>query len=311
MASATTAKSSREGTRKRPFWTIQRKDQLTGIAFIAPQFVGILTFVFAPLVLVFYYSVHSWNVLAGTFTFVGTENYEHLFNDPALPGVMWSTMLFSVGLVVLNMSLALLLAILVNQKLRGIAIFRTIYFSPVVVSVVAWAIVWRFLLQSNGGINGLLYMLGIEGPNWLRVPSTAMLSLVVVQLFKNVGLNMILFLAALQGVPRELYEAARVDGVPRFKQFYRITLPLISPTIMLASIVTIVGALQVFAQIVVLTEGGPGKSTTVLVYYFYQQAFKFLNFGYGSTLSIVLLAIVAVLTYAQWQMRKRVVFYEN
>jgi multiple sugar transport system permease protein len=132
-----------------------------------------------------------------------------------------------------------------------------------------------------------------------------------VQALKNVGLNMILFLAALQGVPRELFEAARVDGVPRFKQFYRITLPMISPTILLASIVTIVGALQVFAQIMILTQGGPGFSTTVLVYYLYQQAFQFYLFGYGSTLSIVLLVIVGALTFIQWQLRRKFVFYEN
>ncbi|MNT37707.1 Lactose transport system permease protein LacF [compost metagenome] len=209
------------------------------------------------------------------------------------------------------MSLALLLAVLLDQKLKGMVVFRTLFFSPVVVSLVAWTIVWSFLLQNNGGINGLLAMLGIEGPNWLRTPTTAMISVIVVQVFKNVGLNMVLFLAALQGVPKELYEAARVDGAGRFKQFRRITLPLISPTILLTSIITIVGSLQVFAQIAVLTQGGPGMSTTVLVYYLYQQAFQFHFFGYGSTLSILLFVIVAVLTFVQWQMRKRIVFYEN
>ena len=139
-----------------------------------------------------------------------------------------------------------------------------------------------------------------------------MISVIVVQVFKNVGLNMVLFLAALQGVPRELYEAARVDGAARWTQFRRITAaadlarPSCSP-----SIITIVGSLQVFAQIAVLTQGGPGMSTTVLVYYLYQQAFQFHHFGYGSTLSILLFVIVLVLTFAQWQLRKRWVFYEN
>ena len=122
---------------------------------------------------------------------------------------------------------------------------------------------------------------------------------------------MILFLAALQGVPKELYEAARVDGIPAFAQFRSITLPMISPTVLLTSIITIVGSLQVFAQIAVLTKGGPGMSTTVLVYYLYQQAFEFHKFGYGATLSILLFLIVAVLTFVQWQMRKRIVFYEK
>jgi multiple sugar transport system permease protein len=296
---------------RRPFWTMARRDAVTGYLFIAPQFIGIVIFVLIPLGLVFWYSLHEWNVLAGSFRFTGAANYQKLLSDPALGEVMVVTSVFSAGLAVLNMAMALGLALLLNQKLAGMVIFRTLFFSPVVVSLVAWTIVWSFLLQDNGGINGLLQAIGVDGPNWLRHPTTAMISVIVVQALKNVGLNMILFLAALQGVPRELFEAARVDGVPRFKQFYRITLPMISPTILLASIVTIVGALQVFAQIMILTQGGPGFSTTVLVYYLYQQAFQFYLFGYGSTLSIVLLAIVGALTFIQWQLRRKFVFYEN
>jgi multiple sugar transport system permease protein len=298
-------------SRKRPFWTIERRDAVAGYLFVAPQLIGTLVFVLIPLGLVFWYSLHEWNVLANSFNFVGDANYQQLLRDPSLPKVLTASAIFSGGLVLLNMSLALLLAVLLDQKLRAIVVFRTLFFSPVVVSLVAWTIVWSFLLQNNGGINGFLQMFGITGPNWLRNPSTAMLSVIVVQVFKNVGLNMILFLAALQGVPRELYEAARVDGASPWKQFRRITVPMISPTILLTSIITIVGSLQVFAQIAVLTQGGPGVSTTVLVYYLYQQAFQFHFFGYGSTLSILLFLIVAVLTFVQWQLRKRIVFYEN
>lgn len=290
---------------------MERRDSLAGYLFIAPQMIGITIFVLIPLGLVFWYSLHEWNVLAQTFRFQGLANYQTLLSDPGLPQVLAATGIFSVGLVIFNMSLALLLAVLLDQKLKGIAIYRTLFFSPVVVSLVAWTIVWGFLLQNNGGINALLAILGVEGPNWLRHPTTAMISVIVVQVFKNVGLNMVLFLAALQGVPRELYEAARVDGTPAFKQFTRITLPMISPTVLLTSIITIVGSLQVFAQIAVLTQGGPGMSTTVLVYYLYQQAFQFHKFGYGATLSILLFVIVAVLTFIQWQMRRKLVFYEN
>src|SRR5690606_15919776 len=197
----------------------ERRDAAAGYVFIAPQLLGIITFVLVPLGLVFWYSLHEWNVLANTFNFVGDANYQQLLRDPSLPSVLTSSAIFSAGLVVLNMSLALLLAVLLDQKLRGIVVFRTLFFSPVVVSLVAWTIVWRFLLQNNGGINGMLGMIGVEGPNWLRHPTTAMISVIVVQVFKNVGLNMILFLAALQGVPKELYEAARVDGAGGFKQF--------------------------------------------------------------------------------------------
>jgi multiple sugar transport system permease protein len=305
------AQTSSEKVRKRPFWTMERRDSLAGYVFIAPQLIGIAIFVLIPLGLVFWYSLHEWNVLAQTFRFQGLDNYRALLADPGLPQVLGATALFSLGLVVLNMALALLLAVLLDQKLKAIAVYRTLFFSPVVVSLVAWTIVWSFLLQNNGGINAVLALFGIDGPNWLRGSTTAMISVIVVQVFKNVGLNMILFLAALQGVPRELYEAARVDGTPAWAQFTRITMPMISPTILLTSIITIVGSLQVFAQIAVLTQGGPGMSTTVLVYYLYQQAFQFHKFGYGATLSILLFLIVAILTFVQWQMRRRIVFYEN
>jgi multiple sugar transport system permease protein len=295
----------------RRWWTTRRRDHLAGYLFIAPQLVGSVLFVLIPLGLVVWYSLHEWNVLADTFDFVGADNYRALADDPNLPGVLRATALFSVGLVALNLSLALFLAVLLNQRLRGTAFFRVLFFSPVVVSLVAWTIVWGFLLQDNGGINGLLDTIGVDGPNWLRGDLTAMLSVIVVQVVKNVGLNMVLFLAALQGVPADLYEAARVEGASRWTQFRRITVPLISPTILLTSIITVVGSLQVFAQIAVLTQGGPGSSTTVLVYYLYQQAFQFHHFGYGATLSILLFVIVLALTVLQWQMRKRWVFHES
>ena len=304
---ATTPQADRR--QRRSAW--RRRDAATGYLFAAPAVLGSLAFVIAPLVAVIWYSLHEWNVLAATFTFEGAANYERMLADEALHDSLIASGWFSLGLVILNISLALGLAVLLNQKLPGTTVFRVAFFSPVVVSLVAWTIVWGFLLQVDGGINSFLAGLGVDGPNWLRNNVTAMIAVIVVQVFKNVGLNMILFLAALQGVPRELYEAARIDGAPAWRQFRCITLPLISPTILLTSIITIVGSLQVFAQIAVLTQGGPGTSTTVLVYYLYQQAFQFHRFGYGATISILLFVIVAVLTFAQWQMRKRIVFYEN
>lgn len=296
---------------RRRWWTDRRRDQLAGYLFIAPQLIGSVVFVLLPLGLVGWYSLHEWNVLGDTFEFVGTDNYRQLAEDPNLPAVLRTTALFSIGLVLLNLGLALLLAVLLNQKLRGSTLFRTVFFSPVVVALVAWTIVWGFLLQDNGGVNGALAAGGVDGPNWLRGEWTALLSVIVVQVVKNVGLNMVLFLAALQGVPRELYEAAEVEGAGRLTQFRRITVPLISPTILLTSIITVVGSLQVFAQIAVLTQGGPGNSTTVLVYYLYQQAFQFHHFGYGATLSVLLFLIVLALTIVQWRLRTRWVFHER
>ena len=300
------------GTRAaRPWFTFARRDALTGYLFVAPQVLGIVAFVLVPLGLIVYFSLHEWNVLAGTFTFVGADNFERLFTDPKLAPVLQSTAVFSTGLVVLNISLALVLAVMLNRRSRAMVVYRTIFFSPVVVSLVAWTIVWGFLLQDNGGINALLATIGIDGPNWLREGPTAMAAVIVVQVFKNVGLNMILFLAALQGVPKEMEEAARIDGANARVLFTRITAPMISPTILLTFIITIVGSLQVFAQVAVLSQGGRGTSTTLLVYYLFQQAFLFGRFGYGSVLAIVLFLIVLVLTVVQWQLRKKWVFYEN
>jgi multiple sugar transport system permease protein len=287
-----------------------RRDWLVGYAMVAPVVLGALAFVVLPLGMVVWYSLHEWNVLANTFTFVGAENYGRMASDDGLADALLASLWFSIGLVVLNIVLALLLAVLLNQRLPGTTTFRTFFFSPVVVSLVAWTIVWSFLLQADGGINGFLAVLGVDGPNWLRHETTAMIAVIIVQVFKNVGLNMILFLAALQGVPEELQEAARLDGAGAWRRFRSITLPLISPTILLVSIITIVGSLEVFAQIDVLTGGGPGNSTTVLVYYLYQQAFRFNEFGYASAIAVLLFVIVLVLTLLQWQSRKRWVFHE-
>lgn len=305
------AETAERGGRRPRRSAVARTDWIVGYTMVAPAVLGSLAFVIAPLVAVFWFSLHDWNVLANTFVFSGGDNYERMLADEGLHDSLLASLWFSIGLVVLNITLALFLAVLLNQKLPGTTTFRTFFFSPVVVSLVAWTIVWSFLLQADGGINGFLSLLGIQGPNWLRGDVTAMLSVIVVQVFKNVGMNMILFLAALQGVPEEIMEAARIDGAGAWRRFRSITLPMISPTLLLVSILTIVGSLEVFAQIAVLTGGGPGNSTTVLVYYLYQQAFRFNDFGYASAISVLLFGIVLILTLIQWQTRKRWVFNET
>jgi multiple sugar transport system permease protein len=288
-----------------------RADAATGYLFIAPQLLGVLVFVVVPVGLAIWYSLNEWNIFTGDMTFVGAGNYQAALEDPQLPSVLGATAVFSGGVVVLNLVLGLALAVMLNRRFRGSVVFRTLFFSPVVVSVVAWTLVWGFLLQDNGGLNGALAAVGVDGPNWLQSGPTAMIAVTFTQVVRSVGINMVLFLAALQGVPGELYEAARLDGAGSRTIFFRVTLPLISPTLLLTAIITIVGALQSFAQIAVLTEGGPGLSTTVLVYYVFQQAFSFNDIGYGSTLALMLLTFVMVLTVIQWQLRRKWVFYED
>jgi multiple sugar transport system permease protein len=224
---------------------------------------------------------------------------------------VWNTFLFSAGLVPFNILLALGLAIALNQKLPGTTALRAAYFSPVVISLVAWSIVWQFILADNGAINGFLTVLGFKGTDWLYTPVTAMASVIVVQVFKNVGLNMLLFLAALQTVPIEQTEAARLDGAGAWATFRHVVLAYISPVLLLVIVITVIGSLQVFAQIMILTAGGPGYSTTVLEYFFFKQAFQFAQFGYASAVAVVIFVVTLAFTAVQWRLRHRMVFYET
>ncbi|MCR2824969.1 carbohydrate ABC transporter permease [Microbacterium sp. zg.Y909] len=298
------------GDRSR-FWTARRKDALTGYAFVAPELLGVLMLVLIPVGLAAWYSLHEWNVFSGELKYVGGDNWVALTTDPNIPSMLGATVVFSLGVVLLNMALGLGLAVMLNRKVRGIEFFRTLFFSPVVVSVVAWTLVWGLLLQDNGVINELLKLVGVDGPNWLNNGPTAMIAVIITQVLRSAGVNMVLFLAALQGVPAELYEAARLDGAGRGRMFWSVTLPLISPTVLLTAILTVIGALQSFAIIAVLTQGGPETSTTVLVYYVFQQAFLFSKIGYGSALALMLLVFVLILTVVQWQLRRKFVFYED
>lgn len=288
-----------------------QRDRRSAYVFVAPQFIGVVLFLGLPTVLVFWFSLFDWNLLRGTSTFAGSGNYERMLSDPLFAEVLRNTAIFTAGLVPASMLLALVLALLVNQRLPGSTLFRTLFFAPVVVSLVAWAIVWSFLFQSDGGINLVLATIGIDGPNWLRDSNWVMPAVIAVQVFKGVGMNMVLFLAALQTVPSVLTEAAKVDGAGPFSVFRWVTLPMIAPTTLLVSIITIIGAFQVFTTITVLTAGGPGNSTNVLVYYVYQQAFQRFEAGYASAAAVVLFVIVLLLTLLQWKLRKKWVFHER
>lgn len=288
-----------------------RREALWGYGFIAPQVLGFLVFVLGPLVAVFYYSFHDYNTFTGDMSFIGVENYRELASSGTFATVLRNTAVFSLGVIPANIVLGIALAVLVNRQWPAIAFFRTAFFVPVVISLVAWSLVWDYLLQANGGLNAALDAVGVDGPNWLEDPAWAMVAVVVVQVFKVVGISMILFLAALQEVPQEVVEAARVDGAGTFAILQRITLPLISPTILLVAILATINSLKAFAQVFLLTEGGPGLSTTILGYYIYDQAFEAFKNGYASTLAVVLFVIVLALTIAQWWTRRRWVFNES
>ena len=292
--------------------TLASKDALNGYIFIAPQMLGYFVFVLGPLLAVFYYSLQSRNLLTGQADFIGLDNYHQLlYKDQLFTKTMRNSLVFAGGLVPLNVILALGLALMLNREVRGISFFRAAFFLPVVTSAVAWAIVWRFMLQDKGTVNQVLEVVGIDGPNWLRHPDWAMFSVIVTRALKGVGINVIIFLAAIKNIPEDYYEAALVDGANRLQAFRRITLPLLSPAIFLVTMLVLISSFKVFDTIFLMTRGGPANSTLVLVYYVYYQAFQFFETGYASALSVILFLVTLALTMIQWSLRRRLVFNEQ
>nr|WP_307311329.1 sugar ABC transporter permease [Neobacillus niacini] len=273
--------------------------------------IGFLLVMLFPLVYSIYMSLTDWQLL-GDPNFIGTENYQRLVNDPDFWVVLKNTLIFAAGLVPINILIALLLALLLQRSLPGIGFFRTAIFIPVMTSIVVWSIIWKYMFGTEEGfINQILAAIGIDGPAWLYDPDLAMGAVIVVSALKNVGLNMVLFLAALQQVDKNLYEASYLDGANKAKQFWHVTLPMITPTVFLTLILTVIGSMKVFGQIYVMTNGGPGNTTKVLVYYIWENAFKLFDFGYASAIALVLFVIILFFTIIQWSARRRWVFHEE
>jgi multiple sugar transport system permease protein len=268
---------------------------------------GFLVFFVGPLVGVAIYSLTKWNLLTQNSTFIGLANYaDALTQNPDFWHVVRNTAIFAAGLVPLNMAMALSLALALARPKFGVVFFRTVFFAPVVTSAVAWAIVWKFLLQPQGGaVNALLATVGIVGPNWLREPNWAMVAVIVTRVIKMVGLNMILYIAALQSVPRDYEEAARLEGASSWQVFRMVTWPLLAPTTLVIMVITTIGSFKVFDHIYLMTGGGPENGTLVLAFYIYQQAFKFFNVGYAAALAIIMFVLIFALTVVQIALSRR------
>ena len=291
----------------------RRVEALTGYAFVTPQLIGFVLLVLIPLINVFIYSFHNKNMLYGTNIFTGWGNYEKLLNDKLFWKTLGNTFRFSILLVPLNLVLSFLLSLYLGEQLFGSRYIRTVIFLPVVTSGVAWAIVWKYLLQSGtaGPINYFLSKIGITGPNWLTDKNWAMISVVINRVLKNLGTNVLIFLGAVMNMPRDVIEAARLDGASEWQVIKRVKLPLLMPTVLMVTIVTLIGSMRVFDTILLMTDGGPEGSTMVLVYYIYHQAFKMFNTGYASAIAVILFLIVLILTIIQWTLRKKVSHYED
>jgi len=283
----------------------------TGLLFIAPAVLLNFLFFVVPLVLAAWISLHRWPVL-GEHVFIGLKNYTNLLQD----GVFWGSLLFSTKYMLLVTPAifipAMILALLVNERIRGVTLFRTIYFAPYVIAFATTSLMWKWMYNEIFGlINYLLLSIGlIERPViWLGSPKLALFSIILSVVWKTAGLNMILLLAGLQAIPTELYEAAAIDGAGSWYRFTRITLPLLRPTVATALVISVIGSYLAFDQFFLMTAGGPGRDTTSVVMWIYRTSFQFFEQGSGSAMSFVLLAILVALSYVQLRVVRRVTEY--
>ena len=279
--------------------------------FLAPTLIGLLLGSLGPVAAVIVISFADWDVLTPP-TFAGLDNYQRLITDTTFSKALSNTAYYFTLMVPTTTMLALLLALLMNQKLRAITWYRTVYFLPVVTSTVAVALVWSWIYAKDFGLlNFFLKSFGLEPVAWLSSAKWAMPAISMMAVWGNLGQGMIIFLAGLQAIPQSYYEAAEVDGANSWQKFFRITLPLITPSLFFYFIITMIDAFQVFEQIYVMSEGRPTNNTITMVYYIYRNAFRNFKMGYASTQAIVLFAIIMVLTLIYWRSQEKWVIYDN
>ncbi len=283
-----------------------KKDTRDAYLFILPALVLLGVFVIYPVIQLLWVSLHQWNILKDEMTFVGTANYRAVMSEGDFWKSLWNTFYFVIATVPLGMALSLALALLLNDKLRGVGLFRTIFFTPVVTSTVAAAVIFVWLMDyDQGAINWLLQSIGIGRINWLQSERWAMPAVILMTLWKQTGYNMVLFLAGLQGIPDMYYEAASIDGARRGWQTFRhVTWPLLWPTTFFVLVVSVIYAFRSFEQMYAMTRGGPVGATTTLVYFIFDRAFKLGNMGQAAATSALMVVIVLGITWIQFRAQK-------
>jgi multiple sugar transport system permease protein len=288
----------------------ERKALLTGILFIMPWIIGFLAFRVYPFFASLYYSFTFYPILDRP-KWVGLDNYIGLFDDPRFLTSLYNTSYYALGAVPLATIVGILLAMLLNNQVRGLSIFRTIYFLPSITPVVASAIVWLWMFDPiNGVINYLLDLVGIHGPGWMGSPQWAKPALILMAMW-SVGGAVVIYLAALQDVPREMLEASELDGANAVQRIWFVTLPMISPVIFFNVITGLIGAFQYFTEVHVMTggTGSPADSTLMMSIYLYQTAFQFFKIGYASAQAWILFLIVIIFTTVMFRLSGRLVYY--
>ncbi len=284
---------------------LELREAVTGWTFIGPSLALLLVFSAAPLLFAFYLSVHGWNLVEPVKPFVGLRHYVQLAGDGTFWNAAKNTLLYSLY-VPATMMLSLAVALLLNRSFRGVALLRAVFFMPYITSFVAISIVWQWMYDPEFGfINWALGLVGLGPYPWLSNPATALPALMIMAVWIHIGFQMVIFLAGLQAIPNELYEAAMIDGAGRWRRFWRITLPLLKPTTFFVLVTSIIGSFQVFTFVYVMTEGGPLRATDVIVYHIYQNAWQFLRMGYASAMSWVLFAAIFAITLLQFRLLGR------
>jgi multiple sugar transport system permease protein len=287
----------------------KKGDFSSALLFLSPTLVIFTAFILFPVFFSFYLSFQKWNMFSGDSTFVGLDNYARMIQSEEFWMVLKNTAIYTFGTIPLNMALSLWVAYILNKKIIGKKFLRTAFFAPVIISPVAAAVIWRWLYDPNFGlVNYAVALVGIDPVNWLNEPTAAMFALIIMGVWKTFGINMVLFSAGLQGIPETYYEAADLDGASKWDKFWRITVPLLSPTTFFIMIMSMISSFQVFDIVYVLTSGGPLGSTKVLVFYVYEYAFKFFEMGYASAISYFLFAILFILTMLQVKYMKSKVY---
>ena len=288
-----------------------RREERIFYLFILPWLIGLVVFSIGPVFGMLGLSFTDWRISLDDLQFIGLDNYAKLFDDPIFWTSVGNTLYIVVGRVVFGVSFALLLAILLNQRVAGIAFFRAVYYLPTVTAGVAVALVWIWIFNPRLGIlNYTLKQIGIQGPPWIYSSQWVKPSLILMSLF-SVGPIMIILLAGLQGVPRELYESAEIDGAGHWAKFLNVTLPMLSPVLFFVIIISVVSSFQNFTEIRVMTEGGPGESSNVLIWYLWENAFIFLQLGVAAAVAWIMFVVLMLLTGAQFWVGRRWVYYEG
>jgi multiple sugar transport system permease protein len=288
-----------------------KREALMGLLLISPWLVGFLAFTAGPIVVSFLLSLAKWDILSPP-TFIGLANFQQILHDPLFSKAVYNTLVYTVVNVPLSLAGSLSLALILNRRVPGVSVFRTLFYLPELTPVVAASLIWAWILNTHFGIvNYFLSKLSLPPVPWLESTKWALASLILINLWTVGGSRMLIFLAGLQGVPEELYEAAALDGASAWIRLLHVTLPMISPVIFFNFLLGIIGSFQVFTPAYVITNGGPADSTLVYVLYVYRNAFQYFRMGYASAMAWVMLLVLLGFAWMQLRLMQRWVYYEG